>query len=463
MAGLTNLLYTARDALAAQSYGLSVTGNNIANANTPQYVRREAVLQTRSLAGASGGVEVQGIRRATDIVAERRLLEASGLHSSAYEHDRQLSQVEALFNDAAGTGLGSALDALMSSFSGLASNPGDATARSTVLERAQAFAGQVNAVGDALATQRSELLEQARQTVDAINARATEVAKLSRQISMAQANNSDASDLVDQRNLVLLDMSELVDLRTFYNGSGELVVQAAGTTLVEGGSARSFQVDLDGEGSMRLLASRTGGPPTEVTAYLSGGRLAGLKEARDGDVFEVQRRFDQFVFDVGSAINAQHAAGYGQDGVTGRSLFQLSATPEGAARSVVLDPELLGRPERVAAAGSAAELPGGSSNAVALSRLADAAVAGAGTKTAAQSYGDLIGYVGGRKAAAADQVGLRDAIFTQTQAFRESTSGVSLDEEMVALTRYQRAYEASAKVLSTVDQLLEELIARLGR
>ena len=178
---------------------------------------------------------------------------------------------------------------------------------------------------------------------------------------MAQANNSDASDLVDQRNLVLLDMSELVDLRTFYNGSGELVVQAAGTTLVEGGSARSFQVDLDGEGSMRLLASRTGGPPTEVTAYLSGGRLAGLKEARDGDVFEVQRRFDQFVFDV-------------QDGVTGRSLFQLSATPEGAARSVVLDPELLGRPERVAAAGSAAELPGGSSNAVALSRLADAAV-----------------------------------------------------------------------------------------
>jgi flagellar hook-associated protein 1 FlgK len=106
-------------------------------------------------------------------------------------------------------------------------------------------------------------------------------------------------------------------------------------------------------------------------------------------------------------------------------------------------------------------LPGGSDNAVALADIFNTPLSGG--RTAAETYGDIVGDIGQRKSAAQQYVETQQAIKEQIQAMRESISGVSLDEEMVSLTKYQRAYEAAGRVLSTVDQLMEELINRIGR
>jgi flagellar hook-associated protein 1 len=463
MAGLSTLLNTARDALTAQSYGVGVTGQNISNVNTPGYVRREAILQPRVMGTQTvGSVEVLGLRRVADQFIDRRHMAAMGLSSAAGERDQQLTRLEGLFNDLAGTGMGSSLDALFGSFSTLASNPNDPTSRQAVLERAVNFADRTRETADALAEHRDDLLQQGNSTVGEINSRATEIAQLNRQIAMAEASGEDAADLKDRRNQLLLDLSTKVDIRTFSDGAGSIVVQAAGTTLVEGAAARSFSIDLAGDGSMRLLASREGGPTMEVTGSLSGGKLAGIFESRDQDLAQVITRFDQFVTDVASAINTQHAAGFGLDGVAGRALFSITPGP-GAARSITVDPAVAGNPSRIAAASTALTLPGGSDNAAALARLANAMTTSGGTQTAAQGYGSLVGDIGLRKASAAAEMSLRGDVEAQIGAMRESVSGVSLDEEMVNLTKYQRAYEAAAKVLTTVDELLQELLARIGR
>src|SRR5688500_16947104 len=118
MGSLNQLLYTARDSLSAQSYGLNVTGQNITNVNTPGYVRRDPLLETRALGTATTGtVTANGLRRATDVYIERRELTARGSASAASEHDKQLASVEALFNDLGATGMGGVLDGLYSSFS----------------------------------------------------------------------------------------------------------------------------------------------------------------------------------------------------------------------------------------------------------------------------------------------------------------------------------------------------------
>jgi flagellar hook-associated protein 1 len=464
MAGLSSLLNIARDALTAQSYGVGVAGQNISNVNTPGYVRREAILQPRVLGTqTAGGVEIAGLRRVADQFIDRRHLEASGLSSAAGERDAQLGQLEAVFNDFSGTGMGSSLDALFSSFATLASNPSDPTARQAVLERAEGFAARSRETADALAEQRGDMLEKAQSTVQEVNGRAIEIAQLNRQIAMAEAQGEDAADLKDRRNQLLLDLSSKVDIRTFSDGAGSIVVQAAGTTLVEGANARSFSIDLAGDGSMRLLAARENGPTMEVTQSLSGGKLAGIFEARDSDLAATITRFDQFVYDVATAINTQHAAGFGLDGVSGRALFSITPGPAGAGRAIVVDPAVAGNPSRIAAASSAGTVPGGSDNAAALARLASQPITSGATQTAAQGYGSLVGDVGLRKASAAAEVSLRGDVEAQIAAMRESVSGVSLDEEMVNLTKYQRAYEAAAKVLTTVDELLQELLARIGR
>lgn len=464
MSTLSQLLNTARDGLAAQSYGLGVTGQNVANVNTPGYVRREAMLETQTLGTqTTGTVQATGLRRVTDQFLERREYESTSLTSGAKERDQRLASVEALYNDLGGTGFGSALDAVFQSFSSLAANPADPTTRANVLDSAAAFSQRISDTADTLATSRDHLLADAQAVVGQVNDNAQAIARLNKQIAVAETQGGDAADLKDQRNRLLLDLASLIDIRTIASGTGGLTVQAAGTTLVEGAEARSFSIDLAGDGSMRLLSERPGGTPTEVTRFLTGGKLAGIREARDVDLFEVSERLDRFVFDVASAVNAQHAAGFGLDGVSGRNLFDVGSGAHGAARALRVSSDVAGEPSRIAASSSAAQVPGGSANAAALSALSSANIVFGGTRTAAQAYGDMVGDVATRRAQSERMVESREAIHSQIQAMHEAMSGVSLDEEFVNLTKFQHAYEASARVLSTVDELLQDLINRLGR
>jgi flagellar hook-associated protein 1 len=463
MSSLSQLLYTARDALGAQSYGLGVTGQNITNVNTPGYVRRDPLLETRALGTATtGSVTAVGLRRATDIYIERRELAARGAASAATEHDKQLSSVEAIFNDLGATGLGGALSQLFSSFSALAANPNDPTSRSNVLDAAGSFADRANAMGDSLANAKNELFQQAQQTADDINERAQNIAQLNQRIALAQAQGEDAADLKDQRNNLLLGLSELVDIRTVAGDNGSIIVQASGATLVDGAESRTLGVDLHADGSLRITATSFGGSGTgsEVTQFLTGGKLAGIREARDVDIFDVSSKLDQLVFDVSNAVNAQHRAGFGQDGVALRDLFDVGGVPQDAARTLRLSTDVAGNPAAIAAAGTAATLPGGSDNAVALADIFKTPLSGG--RTAAETYGDIVGSVGQRKSAIAQSMETQQAIREQIQAMREAVSGVSLDEEMVSLTKFQRAYEAAGRVLSTVDQLMQDLINRVG-
>ncbi len=462
MGSLNQLLYTARDSLTAQSYGLNVTGQNITNVNTPGYVRRDPLLETRALGtSTTGTVTATGLRRATDIYIERRELTARGSASAASEHDRQLASVEALFNDLGATGMGSALDGLYASFSALAANPNDPTTRTAVLGAADAFASRANAIGNSLSDTRNELFKAAQDTAAQINEKAASIAALNRRILAAEAQGEDAADLKDSRNNLLLGLSELVDVRTIPDVKGSIIVQVSGATLVDGVDTRKLTVDLHADGSLRLTSARDGDSPTEVTQFLTGGKLAGIKEARDVDLFDVSEKLDKLVFDVATSVNAQHAAGFGKDGVSGRNLFDVPAITLGAARGIRLSAAVAGNPDAVAAAADAASLPGGSSNAVALSKLWETPLSAG--RTAAETYGDIVGAIGQRKAAIAQAVDTQNAIKEQVQAMRESVSGVSLDEEMVSLTKYQRAYEAAGRVLSTVDELLQDLINRVGR
>jgi len=456
--GLNDILNTARDALAAQTFGLQVTGQNVANVNTPGYVRRQAVLETRTMGDRSfGSVGVQGVRRVADEFTNQRHLSLTGLSSSAGERDQLLSSVESLFNDFEGTGLSDTLANLFSSFSALSAQPTDPTVRATVVENAGAFAQRVRETNAGLQSMRTEMFERAQGLTDDINLKADAIADLSGKINAAQAIGHDAADLRDARDALLTELAQKVDVRTFTDGKGQLVVHSAGTTLVEGDKARHLAIDLNPGGSIRLLSENGG----EVTKFLSGGELAGVIEVRDQDVTQALSDLDAFAFDVTSAINTQHAQGFGLDGSTGLNLFNLTATASGAAASLGVDATISADSSRLAASSSAATVPGDAGNALLLARLAETPLSG--TLTPGQAYSRLVGQVGARKAEAEQTLSTRAAMTAQIEEMRQSVSGVSLDEEMVNLTKFQRAFEAASRVLTTADELLEDLINTLGR
>jgi flagellar hook-associated protein 1 FlgK len=459
--GLTDILSTARDALAAQQYGLGVAGQNVANVSTPGYARREALLSTEQLGPNGGTVKVDGMRQVVDQFTEHRLYATSAQASGAEQRNTDLASVEALFNDGQNQGISDSLQAMFDSFSALAANPTDTTARSTALGKADAFAQKVSSTADALASFQTDELDKAKGVVSEINTKAASIADLSARITTAQAQGADAADLIDQRTQLVTGLSDLVDVHAFTDGQGQLVIQSSGTTLVEGGTARQLAVGVASDGSMQVLASRPGGPSSDVTKNLTGGKLAGIRDARDVDAKAVMGQLDQLAYDIGTAINTQHAAGYGQDGVGGRNLFSVTASADGAARSLSLDPDMVGHPELLAASSTATGGTGDSTNANALAQLGDANIAGGGNRTAIEAYSDIVGDVGLRKQAADSDSKTRDAMKAQVSQMRESASGVNLDEEMVSLTKFQRAYEAASKVLTTADQMLGDLMSSL--
>jgi flagellar hook-associated protein 1 FlgK len=457
MGSINNLLGLARDALNAQSFALNVVGQNVTNANTPGYVRRDAILETRIAGNITyGGVQVAGIERSVDKFLQARTYDATSFDSGARSRDGALGSIEALFNDSAGTGVSSSLDALFSSFGQLAANPNDPTARAAVLDRADAFANNVRSIGDELATQRNDLLTQATGTATQINDFTSQVAKLNSQIALAEAAGNDASDLKDKRDHLVEQISQDINVHVFTDGAGKVNLAVGGAMLVEGDNANALGITLKSDGTMQMSIGN-GPTSTDVTSQVTGGTLGGLREARDVDAVAVQQNFDQFVYDVATAINGQHAQGYGLDGNNGRNLFTLSG-PSGAARSIALDPAMVGRPDLVAAASSAATLPGGGDNAVLLGQLAGQNIATGGTRTATEAYSDVIGDVGERKAGSAHDADVRAAVLSQAKSMRDSVSGVSMDEEMLSLTRFQRAYQAGAKLVATADELLDTLL-----
>lgn len=457
MGGLGSLLNIARDSLLAQSFALDVTGQNITNVNTPGYVRRSPLLVTRNSGDATfGSVDIGGIQRAFDVFSQARFLDATGTAAAADQHDATLSNVEALFNDAQGAGLSTPISQLFSSFSALSAHPNDTTTRQQVLARASDFAQALNSSASQLAAQRDQLLTQARGVTQEINSDTSQIARLNLEIAHAKGVGNDASDLLDKRDNLVGDLAQLVNVQTFTEPNGTFVVRGAGTTLLEGEQAATVAVTTSGSGNLILQSSFNGGPRTDITSGLASGKLAGLRETRDVDSPAMSARIDQLANDVAKAINTQHQAGVDLNGTAGLAMFTFSGPP--GAATITLNSSLVGRPDLVAAASAANPPPGGSDNAVALAKLGQANIVNGNTRTPAEAYGDLIGDIGQRKSDSASDSQTRGALLAQTKAMRDSANGVSLDEELVSLQRYQRAYQAATKLISIADEAMNSLL-----
>ncbi len=458
---LNGLFGLSRDALLANAYALNVTGQNVANANTRGYARREVQLETAPSGTATfGGVRARGLERITDQFTDNRYYNAQGYQASTDTRQSSMQAIDELFSDVNGLGLSDSLGGLFNAFSELATNPNDLTLRTNVLARTDQLCERFRSTATQLTRQRDELLSQARDSVKQINTITTSLADLNQKIQAAQGTPGDGADLKDQRDRLIDDLSKLINVETFVDSSNRFVVRGGGVTLVEASGAVTTAVALDGAGNLKFTYQGTS-VASDFTSLITSGKLQGLKIARDSDAAQVQTSLDQLAFDIGTAINTQHAAGFGLDGVTGRNLFNVVAIP-GTAANLTVNAALVGQPSRIAAASTAASLPGGGDNAVAIFKISDTKVATGNTRTPSEAYGDLVGDVGQRGQAAKMDADVRTAMAEQSTNLRDSSRGVSTDEEMITLTKYQRSYEAASKLLRTVDELLGDLIRIRG-
>lgn len=453
---LTALLGIARDGAVAQQAALQTTGDNIANASTPGYVRRAALLSARaSFPNGPGGVTVGQTTRAFDAFVTRRVLDEQGKLSAGLAREGSLQQIQAIVSPDTGS-IGQQLDALAAAFQALSGYPGELAVRSDVLSKAEAVAQTFHDTAAGLSAQRDDLFRKAQGVATDLNQRLTAIGDLNAKIAQAKDSPDGGAALRDQRDQLVREVSDRVGARVVEDpGTGAWTLFAGGTVLVDADRVSTVQVGLDPAGNLQIQAKRPSGSLVDMS--VQEGSLGGLREARDVDLAATQGKLDSLAFDFASSINAAHSAGFGLDAVGGRPLFATTATATGAAYAMTIDPAVAGRPGRIAASATAADVPGGSGAALAIVKTFDATLASSGLSPRA-TFGALGADLGTRLSSASAEVDLRKGTLGQVDALRESESGVSVEEEMVDLTRFQRAFEASVKVLRTADELLDTLI-----
>ncbi|MBI5494555.1 MAG: flagellar hook-associated protein FlgK [Deltaproteobacteria bacterium] len=464
MVGVFAVLGNAAVSLSAHRLASATASNNLENVNTPGYARQRALLvagaDTADRGGRVGsGVLAVDVRQARDRWLENRMPGALGEDAAARSAAAALGAVSALDPEAAG-GVADAVGAFFAALRGWSQDPANASWRVSVLGAAttmtQAFNRTAAAVEDAWRSQDVIVTDAAREVTD-LTAR---LAELNRQVRVARGTGATPNTLLDQRTLVRDRLAELTGATSLEDADGNLNVGLpGGMALVQGQEAASMTTRADpaNAGHVVVLLTRTDGSgPQVVEAAQLGGQVGGALAARDGALANAGAALDALAFDLAGRLNVAHSAGVGLDGVSGRNLLDAGATAASAARRLAVSVDVAGNPSALAAAGSAGDLPGGNTTLQAL--LAVDTTAGAsgdtpgGTAAAlSASYGAAVQQAQARADGAAAQL-------AQLGALRESTSGVNVDEEMVTLMQAQRAYEATLKVITTADQMLDALM-----
>jgi flagellar hook-associated protein 1 FlgK len=441
---------TALRGILAQQRAIDTAGHNIANASTVGYSRQRADFVTTTPmddtpSGLLGtGVDVVQYQRLRDSFIDIQLRAQTMRKGSAEAQQNGLSQVELSLNEPSDTGISSLLSKYWSSWQSLANAPESLATRQALVQSAASLTNGLNTLASQFNTVLAQTTQEQSSTVAQVNSIGTQIASLTGAIKAAQLAGAQPNDLLDKRDVLIDQLSELgnVSVSTTAGGPGTLGaidVSIGGTPLVTDTTASTVALPLTSltSGKLAGLASVLTTIGTASTGYIGNLNKLAAKLA--------------------TATNTQHALGTDLAGVTGGAFFTVTAGNEAA--TIAVAPALLASPSQIAA--SLNGQAGNSGNALAIADLQSTAlISGATIDTA---YSQLVTQIGSDSQQAQQSLSNATSLVDALSNRRQSVSGVSLDEEMATLVRYQRGFQASARALSAMDEMIDQLVNRTGR
>ncbi|MET7420629.1 flagellar hook-associated protein FlgK [Dactylosporangium sp. NPDC005555] len=456
-------LNTALSALYAQRRALDVTGQNIANVNTEGYSRQRVELSPvenvteparYSLsAGVGDGVRITGVTRLHNEFMTNRTRSEHGLNEYLQAQKTVYANVEQALAEPSDNGLQAQFSDYWNAWSDVANRPGDASARTQLLSRANTVAGTMRTTRANLGELYTATREQLTADVDVVNQTTAGIADLNTRIALAKVADMPTNELSDKRDTLILRLSELTGATARPKKDGSTDVLLAGAVLVQGDTVRALQA----VGST-TVDGRTIAPPqvqfadSGGVAAIASGRIASRLEALNTTVPDAVQGLDDVAGQLITSVNAQHAQGWDitvvppattPTPVQGGDFF--SGTDAADIGVAIADPTKV-------AASSTATNPFQGDNATLLANLAKDP-AGADVQ-----YRNFVVDIGISAQTVNRRADAQQVIADDVTAAEQAESGVSLDEEMTNMLQFQRAYEAAAKVISVVDSTLDSLI-----
>jgi flagellar hook-associated protein 1 FlgK len=466
MLGLFGTLNLASQSMQTQMTAIEVTGQNIANVNTPGYSRQTANITTspdvQSGIGPEGtGSTVTSIDQVVSQLLNSQIqsqsstsgywsAQQSALQSAQDAVDEYLSGSSTSSTSsttdssaASSSGLSSLLSNFFSAFSSLATS-NSASNQQAAVSAAQNLASSFNNADTALSSVRGSLNDSLTSDVSSANQLLTNIASLNQEINNAEADGGNANDLRDEREQDLENLSGLTTISTSTSNNGAVNVTIGGQALVSGYTVNDTLQTYDAGSGQLLVETASGGVPLTLT----GGSIQGTIDARDNTLATVQSNLNTLANTVITQVNNILDNGYNSTGGTGNTFFTGSD-----ASSIAVNASLVNNPSLLQIAGSSTST-GDTSLALQVSDLSSTAQSALNDQTFSGSYDGTITDLGTALDDANTEVTDQTTVSNMLSTQRSSVSGVDLDQEMTNMLTYQQAYQASAEVVTTLNTLL---------
>ncbi len=451
-------------ALTVQQKGIYVTGNNIANVNTPGYSRQRLNMSTdvpvnTGIGPVGSGVTANEIQRVYDRFLGVQINNETQSLGQWEARKDSLERVEMIFNESGGYGLNQVMSEFWNAWQDLTNNPSGSVERTVLLAKSEMLTATLSKNYEDLQSIQQNIDSNLENAVTEINRLAENIIDLNQKIVQMESGGHAANDYRDQRDLVLKKLSEFIDIDSYEDNTGAVTVSVgSGQALVEVTHSYKLSTQPDGSGHKDITWVDDAGSTVIITNNISKGKLKGWLDARDIDIENSLIKMDTLAQNLMTEVNTLHAAGYGLDGSTGNDFFTGPATAAGIQVNSLISNDI----NLIAAADSfnlvPGDKPGDNGNAIAIANLQQALTMNGNTATFGTYYDSMVSDAGLAVQQATSYRDHQSQMVLQVENYRESISGVSIDEETVNLIKFQNAYQAAAKLINTADEMMETVL-----
>jgi flagellar hook-associated protein 1 len=458
-------LNVALSGVVTQQRALNTVSHNLTNATTPGYSRQRvdtaaatphpypAVNMPVGPGQLGTGVVATQHARLRDQFVDLSFRGGTADLGNHQARADALRTIDTVIDEPGETGITHLLSRFWGSWQALSLQPDSAAARETVRHAGQALAQGFNDLSTQLTASRAEADTRIGLGTARVNELAGQVNELNKQIAMVVAVGQEPNDLRDRRDLLIDQIAGYADVTVTEPGvNGKVSIAIGSQLLVDGTTDAIGPLAIDAAG-----AATVNGVPTTIAS----GSLRGLVDIRDtviGGATGYLAQIDTLAASLAASVNARHAVGFGLDGSTGTAFFTGAS-----ASTLALSAAITASVDAIAASDSAGNVPAGADNAVGMAQLQFVVQAiGGSTTTLDGFYQQMVARIGVDTDQASRMAQVQQGVLDAAQSRRDGVSGVNLDEEMSDMVRFQKSYNAAARMVTALDEMLDTIISRMG-
>jgi flagellar hook-associated protein 1 FlgK len=465
MSKISAMMDVGKRALMNNQTALQTVGHNIANKSTEGFSRQRVEILTNEPIGEGNlrigmGARAGVITRTNNPWLEKQIQREGTNMGYADARAEALGRVEQVYNEQSEKGLNQYMTGFFNTFRELSNNPESLASRTMVREASESLSSQFGKVVTQLHDVQDDIDNQLMTTTEEVNQMTKEIAGLNEKIQMVEVQGVPANDERDRRDLLLKKLGEKIDISWGEGTDGHVSVTAGRTAILVSGTSQNDLQAAHSDERDRVeifFKSTANGTPVNITNQIQGGRMGGALDVRDNVVEGLLGSIDSMAYTFAKEVNTAHIEGYDRSGRAGVLFYEMPDEVKGAAAGLTMNRTLFNDVGRIAA-GAQPNAPGDNTVANVIAGLQNRQVMDGGKATFDDFYSSQVGQIGTVTQRAVKNQQSQKGTLDQLANIRESISGVSLDEETTKMIEFQKAYDASARLIRTADEMFDTIL-----